>query len=49
MNRIILSFIILFTSFAFSTEHNSNIYNLGRDNDPKTINDISPFKLWLKK
>ena len=27
----------------------ANEYELGRNNDPKTINDIKPFKLFLKK
>ena len=46
INRTIL-YSILIISILFSND--SNKHTLGRDNDPKTINDIKPFKLFLKK
>jgi len=47
--KIKTSLVIILSSLVILSETNTSHYILGRDNDPKTINDIKPFKLFLKK
>ena len=46
-NKLIFLFFIL--SILFSNTLENENYPLGRDNDPKVVSDIKPFKLWNKK
>ena len=56
--KSLIVLLFLFASIILSnidksdpTLYNDNYYNqtLGRDKDPKTINDLSKFQLWYRK